>query len=204
MARRQWSSKQGKYITVENVERNRKSALIVAAVRARGLQPRQNYRDDTFLFVGKGVWEVQMDYDREGYLQGSIRAESFDDLLATLTDDLRFARHVYQHCTTFNALADALRGADYDLATRKKHYGQAVVDLAMGKLEGVDAPTLRDRDNRAIDAEARLISAFDAQRDARAAFDAYMAAMPQDEDAARAYLVTVGGVVAQEQVELGA
>jgi hypothetical protein len=96
MATRRWSSKQRRYVTVENTERQRKSDAILAAVQARGLQPQQNYRDDTYLRVGGGEWRVELPcrskQNERPYLTGSVHANSFEELLATFTDDLLFAR----------------------------------------------------------------------------------------------------------------
>lgn len=188
-----------------SAERQRKSALIKAAVEARGLRAETNWRDNTYLHVGGGNWEVCLRYPRtvdvdgnpvddpyDPPIYGNVVAESFDGLLALFTDDERYADYVYTNCRQYKRLGEECRIANTAYNCALREYGVAHVRALRDDLEGLTGG-LSGSIALAATAERKVAEqAYGAYRRAKAAFDDYMAARPTTPEAARAYLTTLG------------
>lgn len=204
MATRRWSNKQGRYVTVENTERKRKSELIKAAVEARGLRASPNYRDDTYLTVSQKGWEVDLEWPRPAFVNkngraipayeplvwGSVREDSFDELLAVFTDDLRYAQYVCNN--RVRDLSVAQSEASYANNNARCAYERACVEQVTGRLaEGVTSQRLIELAAARSLTEAEFIEAHTKYLETQRRVSEYFAAMPQTVEEARAYLAAL-------------
>lgn len=181
-------------------ERQRKIALVTAALERRGLQP--NYRG--LRPAGDGTWAVGtkplpgrpvVEPLADGWYV--LQGDDFDELLALISDDLLLARYLYQARSEDELrVRQALREAERQLRRAKDDYARAAVDLVLSAIDNGGVPVGQEEHGKAChEAYAKLALARGVERQAREEFDAYHAAVPTTQEEAAAYLAGLPTVV---------
>jgi hypothetical protein len=158
-------------------ERQRKNDLIVAAARARGLALYGGYRD--VLRVGGGHWAVEVAPARPGARRPAclgphyvtLQRDSFEELLALVTDDVEWASYLYGR-QVLGPAQDKARQATRNEYRQQREYADTCLDCRLYEWaldagdDGYTVAGLTEAHDRIARAVVDLRAAWETRREA--------------------------------------